>query len=244
MSTKLTEEVREKIIKDYHKGLRQTQLSIKYNLSISSINRAIKDIHVSQKFMKPELKQQIINDHLAGKTYDSLSLKYGLTKQRLYSIINRYTHFLNKKGKQDLTDSEIEQIKNEYENGMTYKAIHDKYNITRHQLNEITSEARSKRTKKPYEQRFNKYYEHLNEVPFTFSHIGLDGQKVYKFIGSIKKRILYIELIELNGEWVYHCENNKGLVCDSRISNRTYDSMINCKVALYESLERKKYFKK
>jgi hypothetical protein len=51
-------------------------------------------------------------------------------------------------------------------------------------------------------------------------------------------------MIELSsGEWVYHCENSRGMVCDSRISNRSYDSIEECKEALYQSLVRKNYFK-
>jgi Mor family transcriptional regulator len=240
---KLTEDIEKQIIEDYHKGFNKQQLSNKYNFSITTICRVLKDIHIPRKFMNPEVKQQIIIDYLSEYPYDTLVLKYGLTKQKLYSIVNGHTHLLTFK-KTILSDKDIEQIKKDYKNGYTFKDIHNKYNITRYKLLEITSEERKERKKVVTKTRPNQNYDYINEAPFFYSHTGLDGQKVYKFIGTIRNKNLYIELIDQNGEWVYHCENNKGLVCDSRISNRSYDSMLNCKIALHDSLERKKYFKK
>jgi predicted DNA-binding protein (UPF0251 family) len=242
---KLTDDIVKQIIVDYHKGFSKQKLSVKYNFHVSSITRVLKDIHTPRKPMDPDIKQQIINDYLSGYPYDTMVLKYGYDRKKLYKITNGYTHLASlQKDKYILTAEDIEQIKLDFKQGLSFKEIHNNYSISRYKLLEITSEDRKERKKEVTHKPVNKNYEHLNEVPFTYSHTGLDGQRVYKFIGSIKSRILYIELIELNGEWVYHCENNKGLVCDSRISNRSYNSMLSCKVALYESLERKKYFKK
>lgn len=83
-----------------------------------------------------------------------------------------------------------------------------------------------------------------SEIVFTYAYTGLENQKVYRYRGYVQNKMLFIEMINyVNGTWAYHCENYKGLVCDSRISNRYYNSLEECKDALLKSLDRKKYFK-
>lgn len=80
---------------------------------------------------------------------------------------------------------------------------------------------------------------------FEYKYTGAEGQKVYSFTNNIFGRLLYMELIENPvGCWAYHVENRSNLVCDSRISNRYYDSMVECIKAMDASLKRKFYRQK
>jgi len=80
---------------------------------------------------------------------------------------------------------------------------------------------------------------------FEFKHTGAEGQRVYSFTNNIYNKYLYMELIENPvGCWAYHVESRGNLVCDSRISNRYYDSMVECIKAMDASLKRKFYRQK
>lgn len=75
---------------------------------------------------------------------------------------------------------------------------------------------------------------------FEFDHVGAENQRVYTFTNNVYNKYLYMELIEnAVGCWAYHVESRGNLVCDSRISNRYYDSMFECIKAMDGSLKRK-----
>jgi len=78
-----------------------------------------------------------------------------------------------------------------------------------------------------------------NKLYFRYSHTGADDQKVYIFSDYIKTKYYYIEMIEHPDKgWAYHAENKREMICDSRISNKYYDSLEECKNALIDSFKR------
>jgi uncharacterized protein (DUF433 family) len=249
MYIKLTDSLRQQVIEDYKNGLGKKQLFDKYGCSMSSICVILADVHTPRKLLSKTDKANIVKDYLAGISFDDLAKKYNVTKSTIFKNTEKCREVIRNIKIKALNGKIVEGVIEDYNNDMLIADILQKYGLTGYSLKKIIKENNLKRkqirSKKGsiYDIRYKNYTD-LFAVPFTFSHTGMDGQNVYKFIGTIKSRTMYIELIELNGEWIYHCENNKGLVCDSRISNRTYDSIDACKKALNESLERKKYFKK
>jgi Mor family transcriptional regulator len=246
MYIKVNEQIKNDVLKDYELGLKHTQLAKKHGLSIFTITRILKGIHTPKTFMTQETKDAIIFDFKAGYPVKTLVEKYNVSTTTIRDTVKNYRKPTYNKY-DTIPDSVKDMILKDYLEALPYEDIINIYSVTKFMINKITANHRAYRkklTKVKHETNFNLEISNFENIPFVYSHTGIDNQKVYKFIGIIKGKNLYIEMIELSsGEWVYHCENSRGMVCDSRISNRSYDSIEECKEALYQSLVRKNYFK-
>lgn len=79
----------------------------------------------------------------------------------------------------------------------------------------------------------------FERINFQYSYTGAEGQKVYTFKGYIKEKFYNIEMVEHPEKgWAYHAETKKMLICDSRISNKYYDNIEDCKKGLIKSFKR------
>lgn len=107
-------------------------------------------------------------------------------------------------------------------------------------IEELKAELDAEKQRRKEKRENINYYD---KYDFKFKHIGAEGQQVYSFKGVVFNKFFYIELIQCQKKgWAYHAEGRYGFLIDSRISDKYYESMQDCIVALDNSL-KSKFFK-
>lgn len=132
-----------RLIDDYLSGYKLDDICEKYNLSNMAVYKILNKNNISRREphkrlleshqyteVTEELKRQIINDY-NGDVYKvkDLLAKYNISKHQLYTIL--YEAGCKTRGKTQLSDSEKDEIKEKYKNGMTMTALSREYKVSR-----------------------------------------------------------------------------------------------------------------